>query len=478
MKYIKILILVLVIVSCEDDFLNPDPVSSIQESDFFQNDEEVLSGVISMYDAIQGENFLNEDFDTESSSAGIQYEYYLTEMRTDNTQMRDPEGAPGEFNNWQVSSSNIIVTNYYKSFYEIIYRANRVLEFVSNANEENQASYIAEAKFVRAYAYFNLVRLFGDVPLITSISETDEFTRVSKNIIYSQIEEDLLEANSVLDNSYKSRASSGAAKTLLAKVYLTLERYTEAKLLCNQIIASEVFQLEDNFRDIFHNELNDEIIFSIGYISDSSEESQGFSAEWIGNTTTRGTNYLTDNMVDAFGEDLGYDRAIYSQRAVGSNNQVVKYLAQDGEGLEIQQTAFDPNQAGNDWVILRYADVYLMFVESVLEDKDILGVTPTNTIEEVQKAKELFTAIRQRAGEENFVAETITKDDLLNERRLEFAFENQRFFDLVRFGVAEEVLIDYALEEGFSFINNYLLLPIPDREITLSNGLMSQNPGY
>ena len=478
MKYIKILILVLVIVSCEDDFLNPDPVSSIQESDFFQNDEEVLSGVISMYDAIQGENFLNEDFDTESSSAGIQYEYYLTEMRTDNTQMRDPEGAPGEFNNWQVSSSNIIVTNYYKSFYEIIYRANRVLEFVSNANEENQASYIAEAKFVRAYAYFNLVRLFGDVPLITSISETDEFTRVSKNIIYSQIEEDLLEANSVLDNSYKSRASSGAAKTLLAKVYLTLERYTEAKLLCNQIIASEVFQLEDNFRDIFHNELNDEIIFSIGYISDSSEESQGFSAEWIGNTTTRGTNYLTDNMVDAFGEDLGYDRAIYSQRAVGSNNQVVKYLAQDGEGLDIEQTAFDPNQAGNDWVILRYADVYLMFVESVLEDKDILGVTPTNTIEEVQKAKELFTAIRQRAGEENFVAETITKDDLLNERRLEFAFENQRFFDLVRFGVAEEVLIDYALEEGFSFINNYLLLPIPDREITLSNGLMSQNPGY
>jgi len=492
MKFIKISIIAICVVflGCDDDFLNPHPISSIIETDFFTNDAEVFSGVVGMYDAIQGENFLgNDDFDNENDSAGIQYEFYLTEMRSDNTFMRDPEGEEGEFNSWEINATNSIVGNYYKSYYEIIFRANRVLEFVENADEENQAGYTAEARFVRAYAYFNLVRLFGAIPLLDSLEDTEtdaRFIRVSTAEIYTFIEDELKEILPDLDNSYKSRASLAAAQGLLAKVNLTVKDYVEAKSFCEAIIDSNQFQLQENFQDVFYNELNSEIIFSIGYISDVVDASQGFSSLWV--NETNGVNNVTTDMINAFSEDEGVNRELYSLRTTSSpiRNQSVKFLASPDSNLGLTGTAIDEDFGGNDWIVLRYADIYLMYVEAIMAGGDFIDVSNAASAD-IVRAKFCFEEIRRRAGVPNFEVDLITKDDLLNERRLELAFENHRFFDLVRFEEAQTVLQDYGIQLGVIeedllqaavFTDFDLLLPIPEREITLSGGLMQQNLGY
>ena len=483
MKFIKILIIVFVFIGCSDDFLNLTPNSSIEEADFYKNDAEVLAGIIGMYDAIQGTNFLSDNFDNETKSAGIQYEYYLTEMRSDNTKMRDPEGEEGEFDSWQITSTNTIVANYYKSFYEIIFRANKVLDFVKNADEDNQIAYTAEARFVRAYAYFNLVRLFGDIPLLDTLDDigTDaEFIRVSVSDIYTFIKSDLVTAISNLDNTYKSRASQAAAKTLLAKVNLTEGNYSEAQILCSEIIESNEFELLPNFKDVFYNESNNEVIFSVGYLSDIEEESQGFSAEWSRNTSTRGTNMLTDNFITTFSSDQGEARKLFSYRNLTgpTRSEVAKYIASGDDNLDISSSAINVQNAGNDWIILRYADVYLMYVEALMGVADELNLTATDS--DTVKAKFYYEEIRRRAGIVDYEVNLITKADLLNERRIELAFENKRFFDLVRFGVAQDVLQQFSVESenGGVFTEFDLLLPIPEREITLSGGIMKQNPGY
>ena len=148
------------------------------------------------------------------------------------------------------------------------------------------------------------------------------------------------------------------------------------------------------------------------------------------------------------------------------NLEVGKFLP---DGFDWTQD-YGPNtqDAGNDWVIIRYADVLLMHVEAIMGGTGSTGNAA---------ALESFQEVRNRAGLTSTVT-SISQDDLLVERRVEFAFENQRFFDLLRFGVAASVLGDYANDNGYTFSGTDLLLPIPAREINLSGGVLTQNPGY
>jgi len=155
----------------------------------------------------------------------------------------------------------------------------------------------------------------------------------------------------------------------------------------------------------------------------------------------------------------------------------VKFLASTDDNLEITASAIDEDFAGNDWIIFRYADVYLMYIEAVMAGNNLLDVSNSLVVDNVN-SKFYFEEIRKRAGVVDYTVQQITKEDLLNERRLELAFENHRFFDLVRFGEAEAVLQNYGLESGNIFTEFDLLLPIPNREIVLSDGIMSQNDGY
>ena len=501
MKYIKFLIFAItgaLLVSCDaDEFLNPLPDTAVASDGFFQSDEDVLAGIVGIYDAIQG---VNEN--TESSNSnfnrGVQFEYLLTEHRSDNTRSATLEGSRADFHRYVTDANNIQSEDYYQSMYEIVFRANNILNYVDVADVSNVSKYTAEAKFLRAYAYFNLIRLYGSdddsiggVPLVTAVASSDEdevlFTRAAKSAVYAQIVSDLQEAIANLDNSYKARASKAAAQGILAKVYLSQPspNYSGAKGLCEDIMGSG-FGLEPNFNDVFYNELNDEIIFAIRYEFGDPNESQGFSSEFTSfNRQGRqdGLNIVNPNLVADFelngGNRTAVSYVVFGDPLAPSSIEVTKFLP-DGSDITTDPAAptygASARQAGNDWIVLRYADVLLMHVEAIMG-----GTGNANTPEALSS----FNAVRNRAGLANDVDGLITQDELLLERRVELAFENQRFFDLLRFGVADTILQNHSDEDNDEDITVYpsysaraLLLPIPSREINLSKGILKQNPGY
>lgn len=490
MKYIKFLIFAItgaMFVSCDaDEFLNPLPDSAIVADTFFQTDADVLAGLIGIYDAIQG---VNENTESNSTrfNRGVQLEYLLTEHRSDNTRSKTLEGSRADFHRYIVEADNIQSEDYYQSMYEIIFRANNVLQYIDNSSEANINKYRAEAKFLRAYAYFNLVRLYGGVPLVTRVVTSDEkellFTRVDEVQVYQQIAADLQEGVDYLDNSSKSRASKAAAQGMLAKVYLSqpTPNYDGAKTLCESIINTAGLSLEANFSDVFYNELNNEVIFAIQYFSGNPDESQGFSSEFTSYSRQGrqdGLNIVNPNLAEDFIANGG-NRTAASYAAFGDDfdlpvpefAEVIKFLP---DGSDISDTNLPtygsaPANSGNDWIILRYADVLLMHAEAIMQGSD---TADSNAIDS-------FMEVRVRAGFDPITDRpaVLTKSLLLLERRVELAFENHRFFDLLRLGVAHDVLGAHAALKGYTSYNiRRLLLPIPSREINLSDGLLVQNP--
>ncbi|MFK7813397.1 MAG: RagB/SusD family nutrient uptake outer membrane protein [Maribacter sp.] len=479
MKHIKYLIFavaVSIFVSCDtEEFLNPLPDSRVAVDGFFETDSDVLAGVVGVYDALQGVNDAT-DSNEGRTNRGVQFEHLLTEHRTDNTRNATTEGSKADFHRYLVNANNVESEDYYASMYEVIFRANNILTFIDIADAGNQAKYAAEAKFLRAYAYFKLVRLFSDVPLITAVvSPADKetpFIRTSEDQIYTQIIADLQEAISVLDNSSKVRASKAAAQGILAKVYLSQAspNYSGAQQLCEAIVNSGQFSLQSNYSDVFYDELNSEIIFAVAYQSGNPLESQGFSAEFtsaIRAGAEDGQNIVNENLIADFAA-AGGNRTDVSFVSVSGSNEVAKFLPDGFDSTA--DPAYGPNarNAGNDYIALRYADILLMHVEAIMAGGDSADSAA---------ALSSFQAVRDRAGLTAAVT-TISKDDLLLERRVELAFENQRWFDLLRFGVAESVLGAHAAELDYVFDARKLLLPIPASEINISAGLLTQNPGY
>lgn len=470
-KIIALFIMLVTVFSCEKDYLSPELESLVNAETYYTSEAQIETALINMYDGIQGVNSTSSN-----DYHSLQVEFYLTEMRSDNTRTKSSEGEASQFESYNITTTNGIVADYYRSFYNVIFRANIVLDNLAVVSEANRPKFEAEAKFVRAYAYFNLVRLYGDIPLVErviGISDTDiSFTRVATSDVYALIVDDLQIAVAGLDNTYKTRASKAAAQGLLAKVYLTLgTNYLEAQTLCEAVMNSG-FALEPNFKDVFYNELNNEIIFAIGYFPDT-EDSQNFSAEWLNAVgRTSGVNYTTADVRAAL-DALGGNRTMFSYRVdieQPSQFQVAKFLPDGDDSLGIVPTSSDPTKAGNDWIVLRYSDVLLMHVEAIMA-----GGNETS----VQAARDSFNEVRLRAGMPTIDApNAISKQELLDERRVELAFENHRFFDLLRFNEAQNVLSTFSTANGYNYTATDLLLPIPQREINLSNGVLTQNPGY
>lgn len=470
----------MIFLSCGDDFLNPIPDSAIVLESFYSTDADVLAGISGIYDAVQGVNE-NTETNIANFNRGIQFEYMLSEMRSDNTRTATLEGTKADFHRYRVDPNNIQSEDMYQSMYEVIARANSVMSFIDAADEGNRAKYTAECKFLRGYAYFKLVRLFGEVPLVTSVvgpTENDVlFTRASVDQIYAQIVADLTDAMGALDNTHRARASKAAAQGLLAKVYMTQPNpnYSEAQKLCEAIVGSGDYSLQDNFHDVFYNELNSEIIWAVQYQTLDPNESQSFSAEFT--ATVRqgredGHNMVNDNLVAVFNA-IGGNRTSTSYWNTGTWIEVAKFLP-EGSDITVSPPTYggSPREAGNDAIVLRYADVLLMHAEAILAGRDQTGDSA---------AIDSYMAVRARAGytADSDRPSSLSKNALMDERRVELAFENQRFYDLLRFGVADPVLSAHAAEMGYtSYSARQLLLPIPAREINLSGGLLSQNPGY
>ena len=468
--YNKILIPVLLVFASSCDYLEPEPQSFVDQQSFFANDDQLEVGILNIYDGLQGEN--NQQV---TGFRSTQIEYMLIEMRTDNARARGGGDATSDFQQFEVfevDANNPIVQNYYESMYNVIFRANLILDNLGAASDDRVGAFEGEAKFGRAYAYFQLVRLFGDVPMPLRVISSDDdaeisFTRVPTATIYNQIVDDLLIAIENLNNDFKTRASQAAAQALLAKVYLTMaangqpELYESARLLCNEIISSGSFSLETDYMDVFTVERNNEIIFAIDYIENNQETSQNFSWETT-DFGDRRLNYTTANI-----------RARWSDR--GETVRDVRLSSiMDGQFMNSKYFTNNsdvPMQSGNDWIILRYADVLLMYVEAVLAGADV-----TNDA----IALGFYNEVRNRAGFP-LPAVSVTKEELLEERRMELSYENQRLFDLLRAGEATAINILSAHSDaiGGEFSNTDLLLPIPQNEINLSGEFdMRQNPGY
>ncbi|WP_290698722.1 RagB/SusD family nutrient uptake outer membrane protein [Lacinutrix sp.] len=472
------LIMMLFLGSCDLDTI---PTSAVTVDNFFTTDEEIETGIINIYDALQGSNPLEGSSDIFGNGfnhvfLGIQIEYQMGEVLSDNARTKSGSPQGFDFEIFNVMPQTLAVTTYYRSMYRIIFNANVVLENLEDASQENAVKFEAEARFLRAYAYFNLVRYYGDVPLVNRTIAPDEvglaFTRVPQNQIYDFILSDLQFAeNSGIDISSRSRASRGAIQTLLAKVHLTLGNYLDAQVLLESVIASNNYSLESNFFDVFYNESNSETVFSIEFDATQVNDSQGFSAEFldaVGRGT--GTNYATDELVAAF-DAIGGNRGQVSFRGDPGNPglfQTAKFLPIEDTNVGDIPVPSNPRIAGNDFIVIRYADVLLLHAEAIMA-----GGTVTSSMDAITS----FNLVRERAGTSAPITE-LTKQMLMDERRVELAFENHRFLDLKRFGVAQEVLSAFSAANNHDFQAFELLLPIPSAEISISQGLLTQNPGY
>ncbi len=443
-KYILFTCTILMIFGCQDQ-LDLAPESAIGENGFYQNTAQVEAAVIAIYDGLQNVPLR---------------EFALTEMRSDNTRTKSREGDWAQFESLDVRPTNLAIGDYWSANYNVIFRANRVLENLDVVEEaELRSQFEGEARFARALSHFNLTRAFGGVPILDRViipTDTEFFGQREQSAVLAAIESDLTSAVELLPADMPfGRAEKGAAQALLGKVQLTQGNYSGAETVLNGLIASGTYALLDNYHDVFYSEGNDEIVFAIPYFDDDANESQDFSFEMTAGGVRAGLNYITDD----FNANYNPDETIRTGTLYSPTNpdEVGKFIT----------VSSDARLCGNDWIVLRHADVLLMYAEAIMAG----GASTTDS-----RALDAFNQVRTRADMSE--ATELTKEMLLKERRTELAFENHRFYDLVRFGVAEEVLGAFATSIGETFTPRDLLLPIPQKEINVSGGALTQNPGY
>src|SRR5690606_37338417 len=393
----------------------------------------------------------------------------------------------------------------YNGSYASISRSNVVLDRIGEANfsQDKKNQFIGEAKFLRALNYFNLVRICGGVVLrldeVTTPEEALGGTRAEVSEVYDVIIQDLTDAIDRLPNPAKKdgRATVGAARTLLAEVYMTLHDYSAAIEQLREVTKLG-YDLLPNYADIFEpaNKNHMESIFEIQFLEGefgmhssfiylfAPIGSAGFVAHFpIAAGANSGWNVPTTDMIAAYEPgDLRKDVSL--QEGYLNNNNVFVAAPFVNKYRHPHAVRYQTN---DNFPVYRYADVLLMLAEALNE----VGYVADG------EAFDLLNQVRQRAG---LASKTSSNADpalkissqeefrvaVAHERRVELAFENHRWFDLVRTGKAVEVMTahgeamkqNYTLTYPTAYQDINLLFPIPAREVRLSGGKITQNPGY
>lgn len=370
-----------------------------------------------------------------------------------------------EYDNGLTAMEDQFFGPFYTAMYKSILSANNVIENSTDATE------IGEAKFLRALSYFKLVQVFGDVTINLSaapdLTDTSILARQPASEVYSSvIIPDLQDAISALDVEINNgRASKFAAQGLLGKVYVTMGNFSSAEPHLAAVVngaASAGLSLKENFSEIFgaENEVeNSEIIFST-QVSSSITDEYTFGSDfwnWFVGDDSKSDFPVDPDLVAAFdavandtleGGDL--------RRAVTLGPEemtAVKFPKEGGLGAE------------HDWIELRLADVILLYAETLNEN----GAAPADVLG-------LLDPIRTRAGlmvldPATINTQALVREAISDERRLELAFEGQRWFDLVRTGTVDQ-------EIGETVNSNYYVFPVPVSEILATDGVITQNAGY
>jgi len=376
----------------------------------------------------------------------------MGDFRSDNMLMKE-----GAWLDWHTYNGNIksqeedFFEPLYRNMYKSILSANTVIE-----NSDND-THVGEAKFLRALSYFKLILTFGDVSVVAdavpSITDFSNYGRQPSSDVYNNvIIPDLEDAIDALDNSIISegRTSNLAANALLGKVYVHMGDFTSAETyleVAYNSAASAGVMLETDFANVVSDDSVETIFATQRSSAISDEYNDSEFTIWYGGTEDKALEPLNPDLTAAFDAAGDVDRKAKTINESASAG--VKYSG----GLD------------NDWIEIRLSDVILLYAETLNE----------NNSDTADNILGLLDGIRDRAGltslSGTISSQSDIRDAILDERRLELAFEGHRWFDLVRTGTVDE-------EMGQVINSNYYIFPMLDSEISSSSGLIKQNPGY
>ncbi|MET4105099.1 RagB/SusD family nutrient uptake outer membrane protein [Hymenobacter sp. UYP22] len=503
MKKIVIPVFALVLLgSC--DVLDKQPLPSIAPENFFKSADDAEAGLTAAYDALQGTGLYSQDL------------IVVGEMPSDNCTSTNGDVTALDRLTWTPTTGQVY--NIWRDSYLGIDRANAVLKYVPNISmaAERKNQILGEAYFLRALHYYNLVRLYGAVPLRLEPTESGEpsvvsLPRTSPETVYAQIATDLNTADGLIGKTNPNRATTGAVNALLTKALLTQRKWAEAAAAANKVITGGGYSLAPSFKSLYPAENRaPETILEV--------QNQG---------TPDGNNILPDLLLPSppatysfpkfnipTAELLQYaDTATYpagaakqtdrrwarlSTSTVTADNVV--YVRRDHASF-VASTSSNSRASANDlgpfvykWpgapngfnspdntYILRYADVLLMYAEAVNEQNG-----PT------ADALDKLNQIRTRAGLAALTAASpqaaskkSLRDEIDRQRRLEMAFEGERWYDLIRYarhnqaepGAHTTTALDIIEQRLTRRDANYLLFPVPQAELN-NNAQAQQNPGY
>jgi starch-binding outer membrane protein, SusD/RagB family len=469
------MILIILLVSfmgCGEELLDKAPYGAISDVSFYTSESDAIQAVNSIYDQLQ--QFLT--FNSFIMHADIW---------SDDTEKG--AGGPGdtpqleELNSFDIQLSNWLIEGIWNGYYSGIFRANKALEKIEEMDIPDKNRLLGEAHFLRALYYFHLNIRFHGIPLVSSTSteELSSISRSSAEQIWEFIVQDLLEAVNLLPTSYSGsdigRATKGSAQGLLGRVYLFMNEWQKAADVYAEVINSGIYYLIDDYAVNFGNAEGDnlpESLFEVQYTTGTGDSGNGFqmhgwirprdvpNLQWGGN----GFSVPTQSLVDEFepGDvrrkatvmvegDIVFGETYHSSWSPYTGYNARKYIY----GPEVIHAEADAN-----YKMIRYSEVLIGYAEAIYRGADgAANITGTQAL----------NLVRSRAGLPDITE--LTFESIVHERRVEFALEGKRFFDLVRWGIAKEIL-------GDKFdINHDEYMPIPLNEILLNPNL-EQNPGY
>ncbi|GAB4054356.1 RagB/SusD family nutrient uptake outer membrane protein [Spirosoma litoris] len=468
--------------------LDKNPLPSITPENFFQNADDAESGLTAAYDALQQAGLYGQDLNV------------VGEMPSDNTTSTNGDVNAMERIIWTPLTSQ--VNNVFQASYIGINRANAVLKYVPAISMDTvrRSQILGEAYFLRALHYFNLVRLYGGVPLRLQPTESGEgsvvtLARASTEEVYAQILSDLQQAQQRTNSNYGSQSANRtrviktAVNALQTKVYLNQQRWAEAIVAATPVINSSLYQLAPTFNELFPPENKIESIFEVQF---AGAADGGFILPDLLLPSPPATysfpkfNIPTAELL-AYADTLNDQRWKFTGEVTQAGRNHASFVmnrstSANDNGPFVYKWRSNPNafNSPDNYYVVRLADVLLMYAEAMNEQSG-----PT------QDGLNKLNMVRTRAGLQALPLSGVgTQQAFRNEvdrqRRLELAFEGERWFDLLRYArqtlanpsqVHLVTALDIIQQMRGSRDANYLLFPFPQTEIN-NNTLLKQNPGY
>jgi hypothetical protein len=490
--------------SCSKSFVEQSNPNAGSVENAYQTETDIATGVYGVYQALRTGDCIGE---------GAQL---WTDDRADDVNTTDNQsnnGEPFQFSAFSLTPSNSYLYSHYKALYVPISRVNIILSVIDKitfASNDTKTQYIAELKFIRALMYFNLVREFGDVPLVTERVSTAEqaialASRQKKEQVYAQIVADLKDVISsnlpvVQPASGKGRVSLQAANGLLGQVYLTMattladnrtDNLNNAKTYLLACYNQKTFaSLSDiPFADVFDvtkKTTNPEIIFQISYKQGDATYSSALARNNQAKGETINSLYVSQGAGGLFTQDLlkefetGDLRTNFSIKYAPATLGYFITKFRDASSL-----AGTLGYGGNDWILMRYADIILNLAEVYLYLND--NATAISYLNMVRTRAQRPDYASMMLNDATYASRYPTlKLAILHERRVELAFEHHRWHDLTRFFNADELVAYFHAKNQADYDNSPLTnctakdyyFPIPLAEYNLNPVTMYQNPGY